>query len=114
MSVEPEAITIQMKNGDMLKLLLTTIVPASTSVANAQRASYTVEHGHTFVYLEVVHSVTSTTRGRFDDVGELTLLGKAQPVTLRATRFNCYDNPGSKRQPGTTRSRTGFARLTCR
>ena len=30
--------------------------------------------------------------------GVLTLLGKAQPVTLRATRFNCYDNPRIKRQ----------------
>jgi len=30
--------------------------------------------------------------------GVLTLLGKARPVTLLATRFNCYDNPRTKRQ----------------
>ena len=149
----------------MLKLLLTTIALATASVANAQSATYIVEPGHTFANFEVVHSATSTTRGRFDDVqgtitlnlaaktgnaeividpasvssgvvafdkhlrnedflnvsvfpkltfvgdgftfegdkisavsGVLTLLGKAQPVTLRATRFNCYENPRSKRE----------------
>ncbi len=25
--------------------------------------------------------------------GELTLLGKTHPITLTATKFNCYDNP---------------------
>ncbi len=149
----------------MLKPLVASIVFATASVANAQSATYTVEPGHTFVYFEVVHSATSTTRGRFDGVqgsitlnqtaktgraeividpasvssgvvpfdahlrtkdflnttafpkatfagdgftfegdkitalsGVLTLLGKAQPVTLLATRFNCYENPRIKRQ----------------
>lgn len=30
--------------------------------------------------------------------GTLTLLGKTNPVTLKALRFNCYDNPMFKRQ----------------
>jgi len=30
--------------------------------------------------------------------GTLTLLGKSQPVTLTATRFNCYLNPMFKRE----------------
>lgn len=30
--------------------------------------------------------------------GTLTLLGKAQPVTLTATNFNCYESPFFKRQ----------------
>lgn len=30
--------------------------------------------------------------------GSLTLLGKTQPVTLKATRFNCYLNPMLKRE----------------
>ncbi|NYT59592.1 polyisoprenoid-binding protein [Alcaligenaceae bacterium] len=30
--------------------------------------------------------------------GVLTLLGKTQPVTLNALRFNCYDNPRAKAQ----------------
>jgi YceI-like domain len=30
--------------------------------------------------------------------GTLTLMGKAQPVTLSATRFNCYENPQIKRE----------------
>jgi polyisoprenoid-binding protein YceI len=30
--------------------------------------------------------------------GQLTLLGKTQPVTLKATNFNCYDNPMLKRE----------------
>jgi len=30
--------------------------------------------------------------------GTLTLLGKNHPVTLKATRFNCYDNPIFRRE----------------
>ncbi|WP_284616035.1 YceI family protein [Aquabacterium humicola] len=30
--------------------------------------------------------------------GQLTLLGKTAPVTLKATNFNCYDNPMLKRE----------------
>lgn len=30
--------------------------------------------------------------------GQLTLLGKTNPVTLKATKFNCYDNPMLKRE----------------
>ncbi len=30
--------------------------------------------------------------------GTLTMLGKSVPVTLRASRFNCYDNPIFKRE----------------
>lgn len=30
--------------------------------------------------------------------GTLTLLGKAQPVTLKANNFNCYDSPMIKRE----------------
>ena len=149
----------------MFKLLMPALALAAASVANAQSATYTVEPGHTFVIFEVVHSGTSTTRGRFDDVqgtitlnpaaktghaeividpasissgvapfdehlrnpdflnvtafpkvtfvgdgftfdgdkitalsGVLTLLGKSQPVTLQATRFNCYDNPRNQRR----------------
>jgi polyisoprenoid-binding protein YceI len=30
--------------------------------------------------------------------GTLTLLGKTQPVTLKAVRFNCFDHPRLKRE----------------
>lgn len=30
--------------------------------------------------------------------GQLTLLGKTQPVTLKAQRFNCFDHPMLKRE----------------
>lgn len=30
--------------------------------------------------------------------GTLTLLGKSAPATLKATSFNCYENPRSKKQ----------------
>ena len=30
--------------------------------------------------------------------GTLTMLGKSQPVTLKATNFNCYNNPMFKRE----------------
>ena len=33
-----------------------------------------------------------------DVTGKLTLLGKTQPVTLKATNFNCYDSPMLKRE----------------
>ena len=33
-----------------------------------------------------------------DLTGTLTLLGKTQPVTLKATNFNCYVNPMLKRE----------------
>lgn len=33
-----------------------------------------------------------------DVAGTLTLLGKTQPVTLKATNFNCYDSPMVKRE----------------
>jgi polyisoprenoid-binding protein YceI len=31
-------------------------------------------------------------------VGQLTLLGKTKPVTLKASNFNCYQNPMLKRE----------------
>jgi polyisoprenoid-binding protein YceI len=33
-----------------------------------------------------------------DIAGTLTLMGKTQPVTLKATNFNCYDSPMLKRE----------------
>ncbi len=46
-------------------------------------------------------------------VGSLTLLGKTQPVTLKANQFNCYDSPMIKREVcggdfETTIDRTAF------
>jgi polyisoprenoid-binding protein YceI len=45
--------------------------------------------------------------------GQFTLMGKTQPVTLKATQFNCYDNPMLKREVcggdfETTIDRTAF------
>jgi len=46
-------------------------------------------------------------------IGQFTLMGKTQPVTLKATQFNCYDNPMLKREVcggdfETTIDRTAF------
>jgi polyisoprenoid-binding protein YceI len=46
-------------------------------------------------------------------VGTLTLLGKTQPVTLKANQFNCYESPMLKREVcggdfETTIDRTAF------
>ena len=30
--------------------------------------------------------------------GQFTLLGKTQPLTLKANRFNCYEHPRLKRE----------------
>jgi polyisoprenoid-binding protein YceI len=45
--------------------------------------------------------------------GNLTLMGKTQPVTLKANQFNCYTNPMNKREVcggdfETTIDRTAF------
>jgi polyisoprenoid-binding protein YceI len=45
--------------------------------------------------------------------GNLTLMGKTQPVTLKANQFNCYQNPMNKREVcggdfETTIDRTAF------
>ena len=45
--------------------------------------------------------------------GSLTLLGKTQPVTLKSSQFNCYENPMLKREVcggdfETTIDRTAF------
>lgn len=149
----------------MKKTLLAAAFLAASGLAAAQETVYDVEPTHTFVHFEVLHSQTSTNRGRFDTVegtvmldrqarkgkvdivvhpasvntgidsyndhlrnadfldvkvhptarfvgddfvfedgrvksvsGKLTLLGKTQPVTLKALRFNCYDNPREKRE----------------
>jgi len=147
----------------MKKLLLTAALIATTSAVQAQEVFYDVEPTHTFVHFDVLHSGTSTNRGRFDAVeghvmidrqaqkglasiavrpasvntgvepyndhlrnadflhveafptatfessvfafegdkvksvsGTFTLLGKSQPVTLNAERFNCYDSRHAK------------------
>jgi polyisoprenoid-binding protein YceI len=137
----------------------------SSTLANAQSSSYSIEPTHTFVMWEAKHFGTSTSRGRFDKTsgsitvdrtaktgkaeividmksvntgvapfnkhlmnddffasdkfpeakfvgdrfkfdgdkvvevaGTLTLRGKTNPVTLKGSGFNCYDNPYVKRQ----------------
>lgn len=147
----------------MKKLLLAAAILTATNTAMAKEIHYDVEPTHTFVHFDVVHSRTSTNRGRFDTIegsimldreaqkgtasilvrpasvntgvepyndhlrnadflnveafptatfessefrfegdkvksvaGTLTLLGKSQPVTLDAVRFNCYDSRHAK------------------
>lgn len=147
----------------MKKFLLSAALLAAVNAAGAQEVFYDVEPTHTFVHFDVLHSGTSTNRGRFDTVegsimidrqaqkgeasivvrpasvntgvepyndhlrhadflhvdafptatfessafafegdkvasvdGTLTLLGKAQPVTLKAERFNCYESRHAK------------------
>lgn len=46
-----------------------------------------------------VASQLSFTGDKVSEVsGQLTLLGKTLPITLKATQFNCYDNPMLKRE----------------
>ena len=148
----------------MKKMLLSAALFATAATAaHAQPVYYDVEPTHTFVHFDVLHSRTSTNRGRFDTVeghvmidreakkgeasitvrpasvntgvepynahlrnadflhidafpsatfessvfafegdtvksvsGTFTLLGKSQPVTLNAERFNCYDSRHAK------------------
>jgi len=147
----------------MKKLLLAAAMLTVGATASAQEIFYDVEPTHTFVHFEVLHSGTSTNRGRFDTIegnimldrearkgrasivvhpasvntgvepyndhlrnadflhvdafptatfegndftfeddkvksvsGTFTLLGKAQPLTLNAERFNCYESRHAK------------------
>ncbi|MEO8299254.1 MAG: YceI family protein [Burkholderiales bacterium] len=149
----------------MTKTLLAAALCAACGMAQAETATYTADPLHTNVTWEVLHSGTSTIRGRFavkeatitldraaktgkvdvgidpatvttiapslestmkgermfnvaafpsvrfagesvtfdgDKVtsvtGNLTLLGKTQPLTLQAIRFNCYQHPMLKRE----------------
>ena len=149
----------------MNKTLLAAAILATSAVAHAESATYTIDPYHTFVTFEANHFGTSTLRGRFDKkegtvtldkagksgkaeitidagsvstgvapldtdlkgkdffnaaefssakfsaakfsfngdkvsevAGTLTLLGKTQPVTLKATNFNCYISPMVKRE----------------
>ena len=59
----------------------------SIAVAEAAPVRYVVEPNHTFVNFEVKHFRVAAR------AGELTLLGKTQPVRLDASNFNCYDSP---------------------
>lgn len=137
----------------------------STSVAQAEPATYAIDPSHTFATFQISHFGASVNRGRFDkkegtvqfdragksgkvDVtfdtgsintgtpafdkhiksadmfnaeqhptmrfvsdkfvfdgdkvssveGKLTMLGKTQPLTLKANQFNCYDSPMLKRE----------------
>lgn len=104
-------------------LALTAASALFATAAQAQSATYAIEPTHTFVTFEIDHFGTSTNRGRFDkkegtvqfdragktgkvditiDVdsvtGQFTLMGKTHPVTLKATKFNCYQNPMLKRE----------------
>ncbi len=147
----------------MKKLLVAAAILTTTNIATAKEIHYDVEPTHTFVHFDVLHSGTSTNRGRFDTVegsimldqeakkgtasivvrpasvntgvepyndhlrnadflniqafptavfesndftfegdklkavtGTLTLLGKSQPVSLDAVRFNCYNSRHAK------------------
>lgn len=52
----------------MKKLLLTAALLTAAGTVNAQEVFYDVEPTHTFVHFDVLHSGTSTNRGRFDTV----------------------------------------------
>lgn len=80
-----------------------TIDLASVSVATASLASFL--QGERF--FNVAQNPTARFVGdtmTFDGdklesvAGTLTLMGKSQPVTLKATRFNCYENSQLKRE----------------
>ena len=53
----------------------------AAAVATAEPLTYRLDPEASFVHFEVLHFGTSTLRGR------------AAPLTLTATRFNCYFNP---------------------
>ena len=51
--------------------------------------------------LHTVHKATiigKSNYGTAEVTGNLTLLGQTHPVTLKATKFNCYTNPLVKRE----------------
>lgn len=70
----------------MKKLLLASALLAAAHIANAQEVHYDVEPTHTFVHFDVLHSGTSTNRGRFDTVeGSIMLDRQAQKGSAEIT-----------------------------
>jgi polyisoprenoid-binding protein YceI len=88
-------------------LALAAIATLSAGAAQAESATYAIDPSHTFVTFEIGHMGTSTNRGRFDKkegTVQLDVAGKSgkvdltNPVTLKASNFNCYQNPMLKRE----------------
>lgn len=79
----------------MKKLLLTTAMLASAGFVNAQEVHYDVEPTHAFVHFDVLHSGTSTNRGRFDTVeGSIMLDRQAQKGQASITVLPASVNTG--------------------
>ncbi len=65
-------------------LFSATVVQAQTT--GAEPATYSLDAGHTFVHWEVLHTGTSTTRGRFDRAaGSVQFDAKAQAIDIGIT-----------------------------
>lgn len=70
----------------MKELLLTSVLLAVAYAANAQETHYDVEPTHAFVHFDVIHSGTSTNRGRFDNVeGSMMIDRQAQRGSAEIT-----------------------------
>ena len=79
----------------MKKLLLSAALLAVAHTANAQEVHYDVEPTHAFVHFDVLHSGTSTNRGRFDSVeGSIMIDRQAQNGSAEITLHPASVNTG--------------------
>jgi len=81
-----------------ITLDLTTLSAASSSLEGTLKGErlFNVAQGPTARF--VADTFTFAGDALVSVAGTLTILGKSQPVTLKATRFNCYENGQLKRE----------------
>ncbi len=87
------------KTGKVEIVIDTTSINTGTPAFNQHLQSADLFDSAKFPTAKFVSDKFNFANDKVSDVtGTLTLLGKTQPVTLKATNFNCYDSPMIKRE----------------
>ena len=87
------------KSGKVDIVVDTTSVNTGFAAFNKHLQSADLFNAEKFPTMKFVADKFSFTGDKVTEVtGALTLLGKTNPVTLKATNFNCYDSPMLKRE----------------
>lgn len=87
------------KTGKVEIVIDTTSINTGTAAFNKHLQSADLFDSVKFPTAKFVSNKLNFSGDKVADVtGTLTLLGKTQPVTLKATNFNCYDSPMLKRE----------------
>lgn len=87
------------KSGKVDIVIDTTSINTGFAAFNKHLQSADLFNAEKFPTMKFVADKFSFTGDKVTEVtGALTLLGKTNPLTLKATNFNCYDSPMLKRE----------------